>query len=374
MTDSSRKENNRRISDLSVRDARRAALTVTLFVIVLSMFLFMIHEMLVAGILGVVIGAYFRPVQVWIAKRIKIQSVSAILTLCLGVVPGIALLVYGYTETREAAEYLADHTSELAVQVNNALGRVPFMEKLDATKVIEKSLSDFADLATKVPEGIEEMAARFAVATSIFLFTAFYILTKAESIVAYIRERVPPRYGPFAERLEAHIQGVLYGAVYGMLITQTMKALLVLGLNFLFGVPLPVVLALIAFIIGFFPVVGAWTVYVPTAGYLLIFQNSPWEASAMLVLGFGVSTVLLSMVVRPKLAAHESKVLNFYWMFVALVSGVYTFGVAGVVIGPIVVGVLKALFDTITVDPDRLAAQDNEKGTVFGKGKAEEKP
>jgi predicted PurR-regulated permease PerM len=156
------------------------------------------------------------------------------------------------------------------------------------------------------------------------------------------------------------VQGVLYGAVYGTLLTQTMKAALVLALNLVFGVPLPVVLALLAFVIGFFPVVGSWTIYLPAAGYLLVFQNAPWEALAMLVLGLGLSTVLLSLIVRPKLAAEKSYVLNFYWMFVGLVAGVYTFGVPGIVIGPIVVGLLKAVLDTITADLDWLEDDEDE--------------
>ena len=40
--------------------------------------------------------------------------------------------------------------------------------------------------------------------------------------------------------------------------------------------------------------------------------------------------------------------LNFYWMFVALITGVYTFGLAGILLGPILIGLLKAVIDTVT--------------------------
>lgn len=49
-------------------------------------------------------------------------------------------------------------------------------------------------------------------------------------------------------------------------------------------------------------------------------------------------------------------------------------GVAGVVIGHILVGILKAVFDTITADADRLAAQNDGEAAVFGNGKAEAEP
>ena len=54
------------------------------------------------------------------------------------------------------------------------------------------------------------------------------------------------------------------------------------------------------------------------------------------------------MYLRPKIAAERSRVLNFYWMFVALITGVYTFGLAGILLGPILIGLLKAVIDTVT--------------------------
>jgi predicted PurR-regulated permease PerM len=68
----------------------------------------------------------------------------------------------------------------------------------------------------------------------------------------------------------------------------------------------------------------------------------------MLVIGFGVNTLFISMYLRPKLAADRSRVLNFYWMLVGLVTGVYTFGLSGILLGPILIGLLKAVIDTVT--------------------------
>ena len=56
----------------------------------------------------------------------------------------------------------------------------------------------------------------------------------------------------------------------------------------------------------------------------------------------------ISTFLRPKIAAERSKVLNFYWMLVGLVTGVYTFGLVGILLGPILIGLLKAILDTIT--------------------------
>ena len=51
------------------------------------------------------------------------------------------------------------------------------------------------------------------------------------------------------------------------------------------------------------------------------------------------------------LAARRSRVLGFYWMFVGFVTGVYAFGLPGLVLGPALIALLKAVIDTVTA-PD----------------------
>jgi predicted PurR-regulated permease PerM len=70
----------------------------------------------------------------------------------------------------------------------------------------------------------------------------------------------------------------------------------------------------------------------------------------MLLVGFVGNTIFISTYLRPKIAAAKSKVLNFYWMFIALVTGVYTFGLMGIIIGPVLIAMLKAILDSISAD------------------------
>jgi predicted PurR-regulated permease PerM len=51
-------------------------------------------------------------------------------------------------------------------------------------------------------------------------------------------------------------------------------------------------------------------------------------------------------------------------MFIALVTGVYTFGLMGIIIGPVLISVLKAGFDAISAEanPDIAVAAAAEAG------------
>jgi len=339
---------NARVGDLTLPELRRILITTTLGVLVLVAFLWMVRTVVIAAILGLIIGFYLRPLYGWILKRTNGRTLSAILTLLGVILPILLVLAYSYNELSSVGPYVASHQTEIAHRVNEAVRRLPFLGNSNASEAAGKMVIDATAYGTRLPLMLREALAGFSIAATIFIFTAFYILIEAENIGAYIGSKVPPRYEELRRALEVNVRGVLYGAIYSTLVTQTLKSLIILGMNLIFHVPLAAPLAVVSFIIGFFPIVGSWSVYVPVAIWLAIFRDSMGAAIAMVVIGTLVNTVFISTYLRPKIAADRSRVLNFYWMFVALVTGVYTFGLAGILIGPILIGLLKAIVDTVT--------------------------
>ena len=353
---------NSRVADLSVPEFRRIALTWLLSAVVITMFLWMVREVLIAGILGIVIAAYLRPLYRRIHGRVGKAIPSAVLTLLVVIIPVLGALAYSYFELIDVLGYISTHQTEVANRIDTAIRRLPFFGTVTATETIRRYVLLVSDYGTAIPGEVKEAIIELSVAITIFLLTAAYVFTDADSIVSYVRSKVPQRYDKLREALVTNVTGVLYGAIYSTLLTQSLKTLVIFLMNLVFGVPLAAVLAILSFIIGFFPIVGSWSVYVPVAAWLLVFQDSPVRAGMMLVVGFLLNTLFISMYLRPKIAAERSGVLNFYWMFVALVTGVYTFGLAGILLGPILIGLLKAVVDSVTAQTSwRLL--DAEDGT-----------
>jgi predicted PurR-regulated permease PerM len=339
---------NARVGDLTLPELRRILITTTLGAVVLLLFLWMVRTVVIAAILGLIIGFYIRPLHLWIVKRTHRPTLSAILTLLGVILPILLVLVYSYTELSSVGTYVATHQDEIATKVNDAVRRLPFLKNSNFSDSAGKMVIDATAYGTRLPLLLRSALAGFSIAATIFIFTAFYILLEADNIGAYLASKVPPRYEELRRALEVNVRGVLYGAIYSTLLTQTMKSLIILGMNLAFGVPLAGALAVLSFIIGFFPIVGSWSVYIPVAIWLAIFRNAMGAAIAMVLIGTLVNTVFISTYLRPKIAADRSRVLNFYWMFVALITGVYTFGLAGILLGPILIGLLKAILDTVT--------------------------
>lgn len=339
---------SQRVADLTLPEFRRIILTSLLFVVVLSLFLWMVRVVVIAAILAVIVGAYVRPLYLWLLERVKRPLGAALITILIVVVPVLAAIAYSYAELSSAASYIADHEAEIVARIDAAIRRLPFFRGETFTEQIRDFVSSTSLYGARIVDTLQETIVEVTVSAAIFLFTLGYILTDAETVVAYIRSKLPPRYSELVTALEHNVEGVLYGAIYATLVTQTIKSLVIFAMNVAFAVPLAAVLALLAFVIGFFPIVGSWSVYVPVAIWLAIFREAYVSSVLVLVIGFLGNTLFISMYLRPKLAAEKSRVLNFYWMFIGLVTGVYTFGIVGILLGPIVIGLLKAVFDTVT--------------------------
>ena len=339
---------NARVADLTIPEMRRLLVTTLLSTIVVVLFLYMVRRVIVAGVLGVIIAVYVRPLYVRILRASRSPIAAALLTILAVIVPVLAALAYSYAEISDLASYVDAHRDAIAAQVAEAVHRIPFMENTNVTVSIRNWVIATSDYGARLPGLIRRAVTSFSIAATIFIFTAFYVLVDGPALAAWIRAKVPPRYAELRVALETSVSGVLYGAIYSTLVTQTLKSVVILAMNLIFGVPLAAALAIISFVIGFFPIVGSWSVYVPVALWLLVFRGATVPAIVMLLVGFIGNTLLISMYLRPKLAADRSRVLNFYWMLVALVTGVYTFGLAGILIGPILIGMLKAIIDTVS--------------------------
>jgi predicted PurR-regulated permease PerM len=340
-----------RLAELTLPEVRRIVVTTALFAGVTMLFVWMVRDVLVAGLLGAVAAAYLRPLYRQVQGAVRRPAASAIATLTLVLVPAAAALAYCYVELLGVATYVQGHQEEVAARLVEGVQALGLGGLVGPAAELPEAARRWALAAAAYgaafPGAVRAAAARGVVAATILLFTVVYILADAPRIVTYLRGMVSPRYAALVGALERNLRGVLAGAVYGAVLTQAIKAGVVLALTLAFRVPLAGVLALVGFVLGFFPVFGSWSVYVPVAGWLFVFRNAPAQALVVLLVGFFVNTLFVSMYLRPKLAAERSRVLNFYWMFVGLVTGVYALGLPGVVLGPALIAVLKAVVDAV---------------------------
>jgi predicted PurR-regulated permease PerM len=343
------------LAEWTLPELRKALITTALLLIVIGLFLYMVRDVLVAAVAGVVLGAYLIPLFRWVLGRVQKSTLAAILTILMVTVPIVSLMAYSWRELAGAAEYLNSNRDEVAARLTVGLQKMPFMEEASVENTVNRLMETVNRESAEIVTEIQEAGSIIMIAVSVLLFTAFYILTDHKRLLEYIRSRIPGRYRELTDEVGGSIRAVIYGALYGTFVTQFLKSAIVLIMNLLWGVPLAAVLAMVAFFVGFFPIVGSYLVYTPVALYLLLWRGDIVGGIVFFLVGLLGNTIFITMYLRPKLAAARSHVLNFYWMFIALLTGVYTFGLVGIIIGPVLIAVLRAIFETISGPPREVA-------------------
>jgi predicted PurR-regulated permease PerM len=297
-------------------------------------------------LLGIVTAVYLLPVQEWLERHLRARAGSALISIALIVVPLVALTAYAWHEMSSYSNVVIERREKIINSISNSLESYLPGVRENTRLGLQTAFTEAVNRSADAIQGLKRKSALLLSSLAVFFFTVFYVLTQRTRISSYIKVRVPGDYLPLYEKLTENIGGALRGALRAVFIDQCLKALVILILNLAFGVPLAVVLAIVTFLSGFFPLVGEWIIYVPVSIYLFVFRGQPVSAGVYLAIGL-MMTIGSSLLLRPKLASKEARRFSFYWMFLSLVAGVYVFGIPGIVLGPTILGFVKAVSDTL---------------------------
>lgn len=169
----------------------------------------------------------------------------------------------------------------------------------------------------------------------IALFAAFFFWLGGEAVaenLSVLLHRIAGQYAP--QLLEATTRTVR-GAVYGILGTAILQGFLTAFGLAVAGVPRAVLLGTIAAFLAVLPI-GAPLIWIPAGLWLL---SDGHTARGIFLLAYGVIVVSgADHIVRPYFIARGAK-LPFLLTVLGVLGGVLAFGVLGIFLGPVLLGV-----------------------------------
>ena len=179
------------------------------------------------------------------------------------------------------------------------------------------------------------------------LFIAFFFYVYGEPMAEQASAILLRIGGPRGERMLVMVGLTVRGVVYGLLGTAVMQGVLVgIGLA-LAGVPRPVLLGALAGFISVFPV-GAPVVWVPATLWLLANDHL---GHGLFLAAWGLVVVSGSdSIVRPWLIARGSE-LPFLLTVLGVLGGAVAFGLLGIFLGPVLLGVGYTLVNEWAGEP-----------------------
>jgi predicted PurR-regulated permease PerM len=167
------------------------------------------------------------------------------------------------------------------------------------------------------------------------LFIAFFLWLYGDRLGVFLHAIMRRIAGAYAERLIVVTGQVVRGTVYGLLGTAVVQGMLTAFGLWLSGVPRPVLLGAVAALVSVLPI-GAPMVWIPAALWLLSSGHTGW---AIFLGVYGVVAVSgADSVIRPYFIARGAQ-LPFLLTVLGVLGGALAFGLLGVFLGPVLLGV-----------------------------------
>ena len=167
------------------------------------------------------------------------------------------------------------------------------------------------------------------------LFIAFFFWIYGDRMTVHLRAIMRRIAGDYAERLVVVTGKVIRGTVYGLLGTAVVQGMLTAFGLWLSGVPRPVLLGAVAAFLSVLPI-GAPVVWIPAALWLLSNGNTGW---AIFLGVYGVAAISgADHLIRPFFIARGAQ-LPFLLTVLGVLGGALGFGLLGIFLGPVLLGV-----------------------------------
>jgi predicted PurR-regulated permease PerM len=304
------------------------------------------------------LAAMLAPWNARLAKRLgdrpRIASaITTVLTVLLFVLPVAAIAA---TVVAQAAQLLRRldafrPTAEVGKDIN--LSDFPWLERPLAWIGQHTSLT-LDEIQTWIVEGAKRVlqammasggsvvlgALGTIVSFALMLFVLFFMLRDgprfARELVALLPIEPERR-----QRLWVHLQDVTRAVFMGIGLTAVVQGIL-LGIGFwIAGLPSPLVFGVLACLFALIPFVGTTIIWGPGAIWLAT-QGDYGHAAFLAIWGL----LLVSSVdnfLRPFLISGRAEVPTVA-VFIGVIGGLAAFGFVGLFVGPIVLGLLVALF------------------------------
>lgn len=231
--------------------------------------------------------------------------------------------------------------------IQDALGRIGVTDLDSAAATLAKQVSARAQSLAQYAVSFGQGFASFLLALAVMLYITFFLLRDGRAINANVGARVPmepTRRSLLARRFVAVVRATVKGSIVVAVVQGALGAITMA----LLGVPNAVLWGVVMAFAALLPAVGPALVWVPVVLYLIV-AGQVWQAIAMAASG-ALLIGSADNVLRPILVGRETQMPD-YLVLVSTLGGLATFGVNGLLIGPVAAALFMSAWDVLSNDP-----------------------
>jgi len=299
-----------------------------------------ISPFILAILTAVIIAIAVNPLYKKLNKKIRNKNISAlIIVVSLIVFVLIPLLFLANAMLQETINFyntasgldLSD-TSDKIKEITgiNADFERYFKETLLSTSNI--FIESSAKIRAYILSGIANLLVLF--------FTLFFFIRDGKILVNKLKDAIPIKEKT-KERLSKDIERSIHGLVVGLLIIALLEAITAFIGFYLFNIPNPLIWSFLVLILAMIPLIGPAFIWIPASIYLLIVGQN-FNAIGLFI----YSVIILNYVdniLRHQVISKTAKTPPVLILW-GILGGIIIFGIPGIIIGPLVLSILMALY------------------------------
>lgn len=321
-----------------------------------------------AVVLAIIFHSMHRRIRAWTDR----PNLSAILSTALVVLVVLLPVTLAVLAVVNDLPNLVRNARELVTQllgpetengepglVVQWLGRYVDVEQLRNALTVENLSEDFK--VTTAAGHALGLAGGLAggIAQALFVvFSLFYLFRDGDSFMEWLPHVLPLEPEQSRElfhRTREMIDASVYGVIVLALIQGTLGGLAFWAL----GLPNPFIWGAVMVLLSIIPITGSFLVWAPAALYLAATGN--WGKAALLT-AWGLLVIgTIDNFMRPWVMGQRVR-MHELLLFFAVLGGLAVFGVAGVVLGPVLVALALSLLDILRQSGKPAAAIRREPG------------
>lgn len=197
---------------------------------------------------------------------------------------------------------------------------------------------------------------------TVFAMVVFALLVRRKQVTASVRGAIPAEYRSVTEALARRTRETLVAIYVLQAVTAVVTFFAALVVFGAFGYSVPLLLAVLAGILQFLPIIGPTLLVLAVVAYELTLGNVV-RAAVVGIVSWLLVAYLPDPVIRPRLAERTANLPGSLY-FVGFTGGLLTIGPVGIIVGPVVVGLLVESMELLSATTDVVeppASEDSEK-------------
>jgi predicted PurR-regulated permease PerM len=279
------------------------------------------------------------PLQKWIELKTRRPALSATFSvLVVGLIvilPAAFVLERLLEQAAAGAAHIQSEVQSGALQrsLTNYPRVAPVLNQIEQWIDLPAILASLARLFSSIAASFVRTSLVQMIAFALTFYFLFYFLRDRSEALEFVRSMLPLAPDE-ADHLFGRIADAVEATIYGTLVVAAVQGALGGAMFWALGLPAAAIWGLVMGLLSIVPVLGSFIVWIPAVAFLAL--NGQWEKAIILAV-WGTAVVgSVDNILRPVLVGERLK-LHTVVTFISIIGGVIVFGIAGFLLGPMIV-------------------------------------